>query len=125
MLKELSSTYPDKETRRWFSDDYIDLVIWTEASDVKGFQLCYDKRGTERAVTWFRNTGFSHERIDNGELDPEKNCSPILVPDGRCQVQTLIGDFKSRSEGLDPAIRSLVLDKLTEYSEHLQDGGIS
>lgn len=122
MLNELTArTYQDKESRRWFSDDYFDLIVWIENDSVKGFQLCYDKRGNERAVTWFADRGFSHERIDDGEGSPEKNQSPILVPDGKCPVAVIADSFMKRSVGIDPAVRSFVLEKIENFAVGLND----
>ena len=34
--------------RRWFLDDYFDLIVWYNNShDIEGFQLCYDKKYSE------------------------------------------------------------------------------
>ncbi|OGW39309.1 MAG: hypothetical protein A2010_02210 [Nitrospirae bacterium GWD2_57_9] len=117
MLKELlSGKYRDKEDRRWFSDDYFDLIVWIGQNFViKGFQLCYDKRGKERAITWLRDKGLSHEKIDDGEASPEKNRSPILLPDGQCPVQEVLERFEANSADIDTAVRSFVLSKIEEY----------
>jgi hypothetical protein len=117
MLKESFSTkHPADKTRRWFSDDYFDLIIWINQDDsISGFQLCYDKYGKERALTWTKKNGYSHERIDDGELNPSKNLTPILVPDGLCPTQEIIDLFLSNSSELDSRLRSFVLEKLSEY----------
>lgn len=57
--------------RRYISDDYFDLFVWYEADgQVHGFQLCYDKQRRQRALTWKRDQGFWHARIDGGEDSP-------------------------------------------------------
>ena len=117
MLRELSQTHPDRENRRWFSDEDMDLIVWADRTRIKGFQLCYDKRSDERALTWFAEKGFSHERIDDGERTPEKNRSPILVPDGVCPVQDVLADFQARSGAVTPDIRSVVVDRLQEFAQ--------
>ncbi len=118
MLKELSSPpYPEKEIRRWFSDGFFDLIVWIDREAViTGFQLCYDKYGNERAITWSKKRGFSHERVDDGEKSPGKNLSPVLVPDGQCPVQALIARFETESSGIDEAVRIFVSGKLVDYS---------
>src|SRR4051812_48047840 len=62
-------TVPGDRDRRWISDDYFDLVLWYEADreQVYGFQLCYGKPIDERALTWTRERGFTHQAIDTGE----------------------------------------------------------
>ena len=106
----------DNEIRRWFSDDDFDLIVWSDHDNaVSGFQLCYDKQRSERALTWRQKYGFRHERVDSGETNPAKNQSPILVPDGVCPIVELTELFLSRSQGVDPLIRSFVTAKLREY----------
>ena len=39
--------------RRWFRSDDLDLSVWCdEAGMPRGFQLCYDKARSRRALTW-------------------------------------------------------------------------
>lgn len=114
MLKESSL---GKSTRRWFSDDYFDLIVWIGRNGaVSGFQLCYDKYKKERALTWTEKKGYSHERIDDGESNPSKNLTPILVPDGICSSQEIVELFLLRSAEMDSQLRSFMVDKLREYN---------
>jgi len=119
MLKEYSSTTnPAQGGRKWYSDNYFDLIVWTYPDgSISGFQLCYDKYKAERALTWTKENGFSHERVDDGESNPSKNLTPILVPDGACPIGEIIELFLAQSAGIDPAIRSFVLDLLREYDK--------
>ncbi len=65
------------------SDDYFDLIVWYAADEsAHGFQLCYDKLRNERAVTWIRDEGIRHDRVDSGESRPIENSTPILFPGG-------------------------------------------
>jgi hypothetical protein len=108
--------YSDDRKRRWFSDDDFDLIIWWDNDDIiSGFQLCYDKQKSERALTWRQESGFSHERVDSGETNPTKNQSPILVPDGLCPIDEITDQFLSKSKEIDPIIRSFVIVKLREF----------
>lgn len=122
MLKEsFSCTYPVKGNRRWFSDDFFDLIVWIGRNGaLSGFQLCYDKFKKERALTWNDKNGFNHVRVDDGESNPSKNLTPILVPDGICPTQEIIDLFLERSVEIDPQLSSFVVDKLREY--HNQRG---
>lgn len=117
MLKEcFSPGSPEQSDRRWFSDDYFDLIVWIdEKGAVSGFQLCYDKLDKERALTWTSDAGYAHERVDDGEANPTKNRTPILVPDGICPTKTIIELFLERSAEVDPELRSFVVDKLRNY----------
>jgi hypothetical protein len=107
--------------RRWFSDDYFDLIVWYEGNrhshrGISGFQLCYDRSGYERALTWQRGRGFSHEKVDTGEggrIGPKS--TPILVADGLFDASAIAGRFREASRGIDAEIVELVLDRLAAY----------
>jgi len=102
--------------RRWFSDDFFDLIIWLdEAGELLGIQLCYDLHGDERALSWHRARGFSHDRIDTGEVLPQRNMSPVLVADGLFDRDQIADEFVARSAEIDPEIRRLVREKLAQY----------
>ena len=110
----------DEGHRRWFSDDYFDLIVWYDLAEttIVGFQLCYDKRGLERAITWQRGRGFSHNRIDDGETVHEHaKMSPVLVSDGVFLKETVSDRFKASSTGIHPNIAELVYKKIREYPE--------
>ena len=113
MLKELSKT--QERDSRWFSNDYFDLIVWYDKQGrATGFQLCYDKKGDERAFTWKEHQLPTHERIDSGESSPYKNMAPILVPDGIVPYEELIKRFRAEAAEIDPAVFELVLQKLVE-----------
>lgn len=102
--------------RRWISDEYFDLIVWYESGDqIHGFQLCYDKAGRERALTWTRNRGFLHTAIDTGESEPTANNTPVLVADGAFPVDKVRGEFIARSALLPSDIRELVLIRIEDY----------
>lgn len=105
--------------RRWISDDYFDLVIWYEPGEqVHGFQLCYDKAGYERALTWTAGRGFIHTAIDSGENMPTANRTPILVADGGFPIEQVRSEFIVRSKLLPADIRELVLTRIKDYENH-------
>ncbi|UCF98712.1 MAG: hypothetical protein JSV89_04035 [Spirochaetaceae bacterium] len=112
--------------RRWFTDEYFDLIVWYEkdGAAVRGFQLCYDKGYNERALTWWRDGGFDHRRIDDGELPGRMKMTPVLVPDGAFDFTTIAERFQRNSEKIDPEIRSLVYDTVMRYprGEYAQSG---
>jgi hypothetical protein len=107
--------------RRWFSDEYFDLIVWSDRrgggrSNVTGFQLCYDRNGYERALTWMRDQGFSHERVDTGETRAgTMKSTPILVADGVFDSAGVSSRFRQASKGIDRDIADLVIEKLAEY----------
>ena len=124
MLRELSHITPDHGLRRrWFEDDYFDLIVWLDARpEIVRFQLCYDKRHDEHALTWQRHEGFTHARIDTGSASVWETRSPTLR---QVTAATTIGDarlaralrdhFAERSTKIDPVVAHFVRDKLVEY----------
>jgi len=104
--------------RQWTSDDYFDLIVWYNPDGViYGFQLCYDKLGDERAVTWIAEKGFRHTKIDGGEDDVTTlKKTPILGGSIPFQAEPVTEEFKRRSSNLRQDIRELVLTKLLELS---------
>lgn len=104
--------------RQWFSDDYFDLIVWygPDRQARVGFQLCYDKGGHERAVTWLEDKGFQHHAVDDGEPDPFTNATPILRPDGGLPLAAVVAEFQTRAAGIDAEIRAWVLAVLQTLS---------
>jgi len=117
MLREYETRQVKGEPRRrWFSDDFFDLIVWmSDDSTPWGFQLCYDLLGEERALTWNPESGYSHRLVDSGEGSPEKNLTPILVPDGAFPGAKILAAFQERSGEVDPLVREFVLDKLRGF----------
>jgi hypothetical protein len=104
--------------RRWIADEYFDLIVWYESDQtIHGFQLCYDKPGRERALTWTRAGGFRHTAIDSGESKPTANRTPILIPDGAFSAPDVRREFLAGAL-LPPEIRELVLARIAEYEGH-------
>lgn len=103
--------------RRWFMDAYFDLIVWLTADDeVVGFQLCYDKQGDQRALTWKRPAVYAHTGIDDGENRPGKyKATPILVADGVFDHAAIGERFRLASASIDPAIAEFVHAKLIAY----------
>jgi hypothetical protein len=118
MLRELSSNQRAGEPkRRWFRSEKFDLIVWMEKDKVWGFQLCYDRDRQERALTWTSEHGYSHDRIDDGEGNPTKNQTPILVPDGAFPARKILEAFTSEAVGIDPMIRDTVVERLVALYE--------
>lgn len=116
LAKEKKSKVPGDYRRSWMSDDYFDLIVWYEPSNaIHGFQLCYGKPESERALTWLKNRGFIHSKIDSGEESPESNQTPILLPDGSFPATEVTREFRRRSEQLPKALRNFVLAKLKQF----------
>jgi hypothetical protein len=101
--------------RRWFSDNYFDLIIWyNDEKEIIGFQLCYDVKENEKAIT-YSDGKFSHNKIDQGEDNPSKNRTPILVADGVFDELKVLPKFEESSKNLENGIKEYVSGKIAEY----------
>jgi hypothetical protein len=123
MLRELSHIRQalGEPRRRWFADDYFDLIVWVgNRGECIGFQLCYDTAGDEHALTWHKETGFSHQRVDSGELQRPYKATPILVADGVVDFASLIDLFKERSRKMDQWVARFVLGKIAAIQPELE-----
>ena len=105
----------DEGYRRWFSDRDFDLIVWYDQDEIIGFQLCYDKTYEERAITWNKKGGFSHNKIDDGEAPFSYKMTPVLVQDGAFNKNAIAARFKRAAERVDKSIFTFVYNKLSEY----------
>jgi hypothetical protein len=119
MLKEFKnvSQQPGEPPRRWFSDEYFDLIVWLEpGGGFWGFQLCYDPDRKPRALTWSKKYGYRHSGIDYGEGVPggAKN-SPVLAQDGLFDAGATERRFAGAAAELPADIREFVLDRIRRH----------
>lgn len=105
--------------RRWFADEFFDLIVWLEADgSVNGFQLCYDREFCPRALTWTRSAGYSHNAIDDGESPSGAHkSSPVLVSDGVFDTKSIYARFETAAGLLPEEIRSIVSEKIREFPD--------
>lgn len=112
MLRELQNVrqIPGEGHRRWFSSAYFDLMVWYgDDCSFVGFQLCYDKPGVERALTWLRGQ-VSHLGVDNGELPERRHKgTPVLVADGKFDAQAVLPRFMREAVQLPADVVQAVL----------------
>ena len=104
--------------RRWFSDEYFDLIVWYESSELRtitGFQLCYDKERGERALTWRSNRGYTHDRIDDGETVPGPKRTPVLMPDGAFERAPIVERLEREGSRIDQEVVRFVTQKIEQY----------
>jgi hypothetical protein len=103
--------------RRWFWSDYFDLIVWiNDDRDITGFQLCYDKNKFQRVLTWKKESGYSHDRIDDGESNPGRyKSTPILAADGIFEEEKIAALFKEESSNLDKQIADFIHSRILEY----------
>jgi hypothetical protein len=111
---------PNDLDRCWMSDDYLDLIVWfTTEGAIDGFQLCYDKRGTERALTWRAATGFQHHTVDSGEASPLTNCTSTLNGGGTFPAAQVRAEFRKRSRLINRNVQALVMQRVAEFGDLL------
>lgn len=110
MLREVKSGHAALDSRRrWFADDYFELILWLDGTDaLEGFQLCYDRGRYERAVIWTRGRGLRHVIVDQGESSPLKNQTPLLREGGAFDKESVLSRFRSANELIPPAIAAFV-----------------
>ncbi|MFP4637769.1 MAG: hypothetical protein ACLFM6_04955 [Spirochaetaceae bacterium] len=121
MLYEIAKVkqVPREGYRRWFTDADHDLVVWYPArgdSRIVGFQFSYEKQDNENAVTWTRERGFEHHRIDAGEVPYGGKMTPMLLADGPPDVKSIAERFRSVSAELDPEVARFVRHVLESYA---------
>ncbi|MEM5948467.1 hypothetical protein WKV44_07905 [Spirochaetia bacterium 38H-sp] len=115
MLREIKNVKQNPgEYRRWFSDDYFDLIVWyaEDKKTITGFQLCYDKPGKERAFTWKSPDSYLHTAVDAGEEPLSAKMSPILVADGSFDMLDVLQRFNKAGKALEPVIFNIVIEKI-------------
>ncbi len=121
MLHEVEKVrqYPEEGFRRWFTDRSMDFIVWYEdetQQQINGFQICYDKMDNEHALTWYRESGFSHNKIDDGEVPFSTKMSPVLVADGLPPYQKIFSLFQGVAGDVDKDLRDFVEAKLQAMS---------
>jgi len=117
MLTEICLKQNENKTiKRWFQDEYFDLFTWQDKTgQITCFQLCYDRLGNERVISWDNERGFAHHRIDDGEASPHKNMSPVFVKDGIFPYQQVRTKFLEASPQITSQIYTFIIQKLNEY----------
>jgi len=128
LLREIPHVRQDKPglERRWYQDEFFDLYTW-HAPDgaLVSFQLCYDVRGRERALSWHREYGFSHNKIDAGDGGPLGRMSPILVGAGQFPHRLVRQRFVAEAAILDAPTRELISAKMREYGRAVGRGVVA
>jgi hypothetical protein len=119
MLREIRpiAQLEGEPKRKWFSDDYFDLIVWLDETDtILEFRLCYDILYDQRVLLWREDSGFCHQRVDNGEGRPGKHkATPILVPDGILERQDTAEKFRKESLKIEEKIATFVYEKIMQY----------
>jgi len=112
--------------RRWFQDEFFDLCTGQSAAGtLVRLQPCYDVRGRERALTWSKEGGFAHNRVDSGDAFAGRPMTPLLVAAGQFPRQFVRARFLRAAASLDDSTRNFILDKMREFGRHVARGEIA
>jgi hypothetical protein len=97
MLKEIHGVADEPPAkRRWFHDDFFDLVVWQAGGEVTLFQLCYGIDSSECALVWDRRRGFFH--------------------DGPAASRDVVARFEDAMGGLPAELRTQIREKIHEFA---------
>ena len=116
MLREIKNVrqIQGEPPRRWFNNHDMDLITWHEKNKLISFQLCYDKENDEKALDWNASAGLEHRKVDDGESRKgHYKATPILIDNGRYDIEKIRNDFLQYSEQIEPEIREFVLHCLS------------
>jgi hypothetical protein len=104
--------------RRWFQDDYFDLIVWQDAGgEVERFQLSYARETpAERLLEWRRGHGFQHLKTDAHALEPGRDDAWALRLDGAFPYQALAQRFAAAAGHLPPALSRFVSERMREFA---------
>lgn len=122
MLREIRGVRQDDPAlnRRWFQDEYFDLWTW-EAPDggLVAFQLCYDKRRDERALSWRRDHGFDHLRVQTGR---GQESTALLQGDGGTFPALIVSrKLKAAAAPLPDLMRRFIFHKVKAYVKGVKE----
>lgn len=99
---------PGEDQRRLFIDQDFHLYVWYRNGEISGFELCYDLRGTERAVLWRGGKSVSHYAVDDGERPGQSGQTPVFSAKAAPVGPGLVEDFRKAALQLEEEILSVV-----------------
>ena len=97
----------------------MELIVWynDERTNINGFQLCYHREQVEKAITWRQDEGYSHTTCNDGEGQTGRyKMSPILIPNGPFNNQSVLELFQVNSKNLDQDMIEFISHKIKECS---------
>jgi hypothetical protein len=115
MLREIGNIkqYPGQFFRRWFSDEMLDLFVWYDTDGrIAGFQLCFDKDGRERALTYSDENGYTLNEVEADGSAWDMSSPVLAVPDTEFPRVRLLAQLGERGELLDTHLREYLSEKL-------------
>ncbi len=116
MLYEIPHLRQSKRSvqKRWFTSRDMDLFIWFHNDAPVRFQLTYDKRSIEKAISWNVHHGFRHYLVDTGEYHLEHyKQTPILIEsDARKNLTAIARNFLAASENISIGLADFIYARL-------------
>ena len=118
MLKEINKIKKNdgEENKRWFSDDFFDLMVWQENGQISAFELSFNKADEEHSISWKKGGKLSHFRVDDGEKPGRLKQTPILITIHESGFRKIIKRFFEDSAEIDETISHFVLQILLQES---------
>lgn len=108
--------------RRWFNDEQLDLFVWYDArGQIAGFQLCFDKKTRERALTYSEEKGYSFDEV-NANHSAWDMSSPVLVRAREFPRARLLAELGARGAKLDSFLFTYLKEKLEAFPSPPQPG---
>jgi len=111
MLREIKKIRQinGEPSRRWFNSHDMDLIIWHDKNEFIGFQICYEKTGQEKALSWKKDSGQVHQKVDDGESRKgHYKATPLLVNIGQYNIEKIKNDFEKYSQSISKEVRCFV-----------------
>ncbi len=104
--------------RRLFTAPDLELYVWydRQGGEIVGFQLVYPVGDEKKAFTWTNREGYSHLTVDGWDNTAYLG-TPFLVADGVFRHDAIVERLRTELQDVEEEIRTLVLEKIAEYSE--------
>lgn len=119
MLREISNIKKEarNQSRRWFTDNDMDLYIWFSEQIPIGFQLSYNKKYTEKALSWSYKSGFSHHIVDSGENRSLRyKMTPFTyLSNDNFDAYTTARNFLRNCDSVEASLSDFIYARLLEY----------
>lgn len=112
MFREVSQTSQkhDEPIKRWFASLKMDLFVWINGNEeIVSYHLTYNKPHDEKALTWDKESGFSHLGVDDGARPGKYPCSPLLVADGVFNPSRIISMLSKDKGDVTPWIKDFIV----------------
>lgn len=114
---------PDEGFRRWFVNDYFDIIFWYESdtTTLKGFQFCYSRNNKEKVFTWEPGRVSSHY-VSSNQFEPGMSSYATAILDGDAGAipQNALERLKKDAGELQADYVSLIIDRAEQYNQSLQ-----